>query len=139
MLMFRTTHDAIVGALRERIADLAADRDRLLAHLDRALTPPPAPAASAPVAAGAIKADPVVEAITARAGNNGPMRTILGAYVKQARAEGKSDAHIAARVRDWSLTDEMAEQAAVSQRDRDRAEAEQALAMQLDGGVPEGL
>ena len=92
-------------------------------------------------------ADPVLAAIAARAGNSGPTRRLLGAFVARERAKGTPDARIIERIEDWTISDDDEDrEAAIAQHRateaRQRA-AVDALAFELtqdeDEGIPEGL
>jgi hypothetical protein len=100
MLMFRSTHDALLAAERERTADaLAAYRAEVARHdaalaelraLSAALAPKPAPTLPPKRVPGAVET-----AIAMRASGNTELTKYLAGWAKQQRLAGKSEDEIA--------------------------------------------
>lgn len=103
MIVLRSTHRTIVSALE-------AERDRLIARVNaleaQGLTltekllkaHEPAPIPVLPVR----EADPVVDAIRAKAGSNGALRGHLARWANDQRVLGIEQSEIIAGIMDWS-------------------------------------
>ena len=95
----RGTYDAVLASLEKaeaREAKWVERHDDLLARYDAANAPPE------PVTLPERTRDEVIEAIMARAGNNGTVRAILGSYARRARLEKVPDDQIVQRILVWA-------------------------------------
>lgn len=101
----RAMYEALTDALfiRAERAEALAQQERQRADdlLQRLLAVHEPKAPVAPKAA-----DSLMEVIRLRAGSNGAVRRALGAYVKNARAQGVDEGEIQRTITDWPSSDD---------------------------------
>jgi hypothetical protein len=122
MLMFRSTHRALMAAKDAEIASLAAmcaEAWNRETEVRRELLALIADARPKPVTVAAKVPDPIAEAIRVKAGSNAPLRTHLAMFARAERAKGTAEEEIVKMLADWTYRPEKAGEP--TQADRDAA------------------